>query len=96
MIAAGKAAIEPALEHVIERGDLLGDAHRVMRRHGVAHDTGVHSLAVLAHEQTEHARVVVRLEPFNLQMMLGLAVAVETELVGELHVATHLIEETLV
>src|SRR3546814_3263214 len=42
MIAAREAAIEPALQHMIERRDFLGDAHRIVGGHGVSHDSRLH------------------------------------------------------
>jgi hypothetical protein len=49
-----------------------------------------------AHEQAEHARVIVGLEAFNLQVMLGLAIPCESQLVGQADVACDLIQEALI
>ena len=96
MIAAREAAIEPALQHMIERRDFLGDAHRIVGGHGVSHDSRLHPLAVLPDKQAEHTGMIVRLEPLDLEMMFGLAVAVKAEFIGMLHITAHFLEEALV
>ena len=51
---------------------------------------------MLSHEQAEHAGMVIGFEPFDLQMMFGLAITVEAKLIGELHIAFHLFEKSLI
>src|SRR5262249_6505210 len=53
LVPASEADIEPPLEHVVERGDLLGGAHRVVRRQHVAERRHLHPLGVHADEQAE-------------------------------------------
>ncbi len=81
---------------MVERGDFFCHAHRIMRGHGVAHDPGVETLGVLANEQAEHARVIVDLEAFDLEVMLRLTVSIEAQLVRLTNVAPDLLEEALV
>src|SRR3546814_10212709 len=40
--------------------------------------------------------MIVRLEPLDLEMMFGLAVAVKAEFIGMLHITAHFLEEALV
>jgi len=86
MVTAGEATIHPALQHVIERGDFLCHADRIVCRHGVADDPGLEPLAVLTDEQAEHPGMIVGLEPFDLEVMLWLAVAVVSEIIGKPYV----------
>jgi hypothetical protein len=51
---------------------------------------------MLADKQAEHARMVVRLETFDLQMMFGLAITVKSQFVGMANIAAHFFEKALV
>jgi hypothetical protein len=51
---------------------------------------------MLSDEKAEHSRMIVRLEPLDLKMMLGLAVPIESEIIGELHVTSHFLQEPLI
>ena len=75
MVPTREADEQPALKHVIQRGDLLGYSNRVMRGKRVTHDACPHTLRMKADEKTEHAGMVVDLETFDLQMVLRLAIA---------------------
>ncbi|MNQ98986.1 hypothetical protein D3C85_1147060 [compost metagenome] len=96
MVTTGETDHQATLEHVVKGGNFFGNAHRVMRRQGVTHDTGLHPLGMQAHIETEHPRVVVDLETFDLQVMLRLAIACIAKTVSQAHVIAHLGQKTLV
>ena len=96
MIAAREAAIQSALQHMVKCRDLFGNAHRIVRRHGVTHNSGLHALTMLADKQTEHAWMIIGFKSFNLKVVLWLAVAIETQLICMLHVTAHFFQKALI
>jgi hypothetical protein len=51
---------------------------------------------VLTDKQAEHAGMIIGLKPLNLKMMFGLAIAVETQLIGVANIAAYFFEKTLI
>ena len=96
LIASDEGYVEPPLEHVVEGCDVLGDPERVVRRQRVAEQVNAQPLGLHADEEAEQAGLVGDLESLDLQMVLGVAEALEADLVAEPDVLADLIEHTLV
>ena len=82
LVAAREAGIGAAAGHVVEHGDVLGDADRVRRRQHDAELADPDALGLHREVEVEQHRIVGDLEALDVEMMLGEADRVVAELVG--------------
>jgi hypothetical protein len=96
LVAADEADAELAPEHVVERGDVLRRAHRVVRGGHPPDGVDAEARRVLADPHRHEAGFVRDLEALDLQVVLGMPEAGEPGLIGELDVGGDLVEHPLV
>jgi hypothetical protein len=83
LVAAREAGVGAAAGHVVEHGDVLGDADRVVRGQDDAELPDAEALGLHADEEVEQHGVVRELEALDVEVVLGEAHRVVAEVVGE-------------
>ena len=71
LVAARKAGQRPAAGHVIEHGDVLGHADRILRRQHQPKLAHADPLGLHRQVEVEHDRIRRDLEALNMEMVLG-------------------------
>ena len=83
LITAGKPGAGAPAGHLVQYRDVLGDPDRVCRRQNDAELADPDAFCLHREIQIEQHRVVRDLETFDVEVMLGKADQVVTEIVGE-------------
>ena len=96
LIAARKAGVGAAAGHVVEHRDVLGDTNRIVGRQHDAQLADAHALGLHPDVEVEQHRVVGHLEAFGVEVMLGEADRIVTELVGQARLRGNLAQHLVV
>ena len=96
LIAAHEGDVEPALQHMIHHGHILGHPQRVVGVEHIAQHVNAQPLGMLADEHAQQARAAGRLHTLDLQVMLGMAEAGKAGLVTQPDVVLEIVQHALV
>ena len=96
LVAAREARAGAPARHVIEHGDVLGDAERIVGGQHDAELADADALGLHGEVEIEQHRVVGELEAFDVEVMLGEADRVVAELVGRAGLLGELLQHALI
>jgi hypothetical protein len=96
LVAAREAGAGAPARHVVEHGDVLGDADRVRGRQHDAELADADALRLHRRPEVEQHRVVRELEPLDVEVVLGEADRVVAEIVGQPDLLGHIAQHPLV
>ena len=96
LVAAREAGAGPPARHVVEHGDVLGDADRIGGRQHDAELAHLDALGLHGDEEVEQDGVVGDLEALDVEVVLGEAHGLVAELVGQPALLRHLAQHLLV
>lgn len=96
LIAAREAGVGATVGHVVEHGDVFGDADRVVSRQHDAELADTDAFRLHADVEVEQHRIVGQLEPLDVEVMLGEADRVVAEVVGQPRLLGQIGEHALV
>ena len=96
LVAAREAGIGAPARHVVEHGDVLGDADRVGRRQHDAELADADALGLHGDVEVEQDGVVGDLEALDVEVVLGEGDRVVAEVVGQPALLRHLAQHLLV
>ena len=85
LVAAREARIGAPARHVIEHGDVFGDADRIAGRQDDAELADADALGLHREVEVEQHRIVGELEALDVEVMLGEAHRIVAELVAEVY-----------
>ena len=96
LVAAREARIGAAAGHVVEHGDVFGDADRIAGRQHDAELADADALGLHREVEVEQHRIVGELEALDVEVMLGEAHRIVAELVAELYLLAELPQHALI
>ena len=96
LVAAREAGIGAAAGHVVEHGDVFGDADRVGGRQHDAELADPDALGLHGEVEIEQHRIVRELEALDVEVMLGEAHRIVAQLVAEPDLLGKLLQHALV
>ena len=96
LIAAHEGDVEPAVQHVIHHGHILGHPQRVVGVEHIAQHVDAQPLGMLADEHAQQTGAAGRLHTLDLQVVLGMAEAGKAGLVTQADVILEIVQHALI